>query len=83
LSVLDEAELVENFLSNYSGIVRFEQTSQVENQLIYELEFSGDLIQTSRLLADMVRHDLNIVSFTETQSSLEEVFLRATRGLVS
>ncbi len=83
LSSLDEAESIENFLTNYPGIIRFNQTNQIDPQITYEVEFSGDHLETSQLLAEMVKHDLHIVSFTEIESNLEEVFLRATRGLVS
>lgn len=83
VSVLDETTRIENFLTAYPGIIRYQKTNQIDSVSTYELEFAGDLSATSLLLTDLVRHEFHIVGFTETQSTLEEVFLKATRGLIS
>jgi ABC-2 type transport system ATP-binding protein len=83
ISVIDEPASVEYFFTGFPGIIRYQKTRHVDSILTYELEFAGDLLETSGLLAEMIKHDLHVIGFTETQTSLEEVFLKATRGLVS
>jgi len=46
-------------------------------------EFTGDDAALSAILAEMVKQGLPVLHFSEDQRDLEEVFLRATRGLVT
>jgi ABC-2 type transport system ATP-binding protein len=46
-------------------------------------EFNGEDAALSRLLADLVAAGLPVVGFSADQRDLEEVFLRATKGIVS
>jgi ABC-2 type transport system ATP-binding protein len=46
-------------------------------------EFNGEDAALSRLLADLVEAGLPVVHFSADQRDLEEVFLRATKGIVS
>ncbi|MFZ5909444.1 MAG: ATP-binding cassette domain-containing protein [Chloroflexota bacterium] len=48
-----------------------------------EVEFSGDDQSLQGLLAAMLEQGLPVVRFSEETQNLEEVFLRATRGIVS
>ncbi len=48
-----------------------------------EVEFSGDDEALHKLLAAMLAQGLPVVRFSEETQNLEEVFLRATRGIVS
>ncbi len=48
-----------------------------------EIEFNGDDASLHRLLAAMLEQGLPVVRFSEETQNLEEVFLRATRGVVS
>lgn len=48
-----------------------------------EVEFNGDDEALHRLLAAMLEQGLPVVRFSEETQNLEEVFLRATRGIVS
>jgi len=48
-----------------------------------EIEFNGDDASLHRLLAAMLEQGLPVVRFSEETQNLEEVFLRATRGIVS
>jgi ABC-2 type transport system ATP-binding protein len=48
-----------------------------------EAEFSGDDEALRALLANLVAQGLPIVHFSEDTHNLEEVFMRATRGIVS
>ncbi len=46
-------------------------------------EFTGDDAALSAILVEMVKQGLPVLHFSEDQRDLEEVFLRATRGLVT
>jgi ABC-2 type transport system ATP-binding protein len=46
-------------------------------------EFNGEDTALSRLLAELVEQGLPVLHFSEDQRDLEEVFLRATKGIVS
>jgi ABC-2 type transport system ATP-binding protein len=46
-------------------------------------EYEGSNSELSRLLAGLVSQDIPIISFHEETGDLEEVFLKATRGIVN
>ena len=46
-------------------------------------DFKGDDQALSRLLAEMVRDGVSVVSFSEESGNLEDIFLQATKGIVS
>jgi len=48
-----------------------------------EAEFTGDEKELSNLLAQLLQKNLPVVHFSEDTKNLEEVFLRATQGIVS
>jgi ABC-2 type transport system ATP-binding protein len=48
-----------------------------------EVEFLGDDQETADLLATLVSRGVQLVSFSEISSDLEEVFLRLTKGEVA
>lgn len=48
-----------------------------------EAEFTGDEKALSSLLAQLLQQKLPVVHFSEDTKNLEEVFLRATQGIVS
>ena len=48
-----------------------------------EAEFSGDDEAIADLLAMLLARGVRVLSFTETTSDLEEVFLRLTKGEVA
>jgi len=48
-----------------------------------EVEFLGDDEATALLLATLVARDVQVVSFSEVSSDLEEIFLRLTKGEVA
>ena len=48
-----------------------------------EITFSGDDQALSILLADLVKSEIPILHFSEDSRDLEEVFLQATKGLVT
>jgi ABC-2 type transport system ATP-binding protein len=51
--------------------------------LSLEAEFIGDDEALSQLLGNLIQQGLPIVHFSEETQNLEEVFMRATRGIVS
>ena len=46
-------------------------------------DFTGDDEELSTLMAELVRQGIRIVSFSEVAGDLEDVFLQATKGIVS
>lgn len=48
-----------------------------------EFDFSGDDILLSQLLSDLVRQNIPVIHFSSDSRDMEEVFMRATRGLVT
>jgi ABC-2 type transport system ATP-binding protein len=50
---------------------------------IVEVDFSGDDEAVSGLLRDLVGRGLPVLRFTETVHDLEDVFMHATKGIVS
>jgi len=52
-------------------------------RLSLEADFTGDDAALHGLLANLLRQGLPVVHFSEDTKNLEEVFMRATRGIVS
>jgi ABC-2 type transport system ATP-binding protein len=48
-----------------------------------DVDFTGDDAAVSELLKDLVGRGLPIIRFTETEHDLEDVFMHATKGIVS
>ncbi|HQX16124.1 MAG TPA: ABC transporter ATP-binding protein [Anaerolineales bacterium] len=51
--------------------------------LSFEAEYTGDDTSLRALLSNLVSQGLPVVHFSEETQNLEEVFMRATRGIVS
>jgi ABC-2 type transport system ATP-binding protein len=87
ISFLDQID-IENAraaLSSLPGIsqVRLKDGLGKADWLSLEAEFIGDDEALSQLLGKLVEQRLPIVHFSEETRNLEEVFMRATRGIVS
>jgi len=72
-------------LSALAGIsnVRQSEGSDQNGRFLLEAEFSGDEKDLTDLLAQLLQKGLPVVHFSEETKNLEEVFLRATQGIVS
>lgn len=73
LQVFSEIEAVSNlhFLNSEQFPIKF------------EVNFNGNLNDLGALFRTLVNKNINIVHFSEVESSLEEIYLHATRGIVS
>ena len=50
---------------------------------IVRFDFTGDDMELSHLLRDLIQEGLPIISFSEEMGDLEDVFMHATRGIVN
>jgi ABC-2 type transport system ATP-binding protein len=50
---------------------------------VLDVDFTGDDAAVSRLLQDLVNQGVPVLRFTETVHDLEDVFMQATKGIVS
>ena len=78
----DQALAILSSLSGISNARQQEGVGQAE-RLSLEAEFTGEEKELSGLLAQMLQKGLPVVHFSEDTKNLEEVFLRATQGIVS
>jgi ABC-2 type transport system ATP-binding protein len=83
VSFLENPPQLIDLLSNLPWVDNVYTHSQDQPPYIFELEFRGELSEMSQLLKQLVEAGLPVVHFYESASSLEEVFLRATRGIVN
>ncbi len=79
---LDEAQAALSSLPGVSN-ARPQEGLVRAGWLSFDLEFNGDDESLRGLLADLLARGLPIVHFSEDAHDLEEVFMRATRGIVS
>ena len=47
-----------------------------------QFNFSGNDEELSQLLAKLVSQGVSVVSFTEEQGDLEDVFMQVTKGII-
>jgi ABC-2 type transport system ATP-binding protein len=84
LRVLSDLEAAEVVLSDCPGIGQvYPQEMPDGAGGILEAEFSGDDEAVADLLAVLLAREVRVLSFSETTSDLEEVFLRLTQGEVA
>ena len=76
---------VQAVLEAWPGVsaVRPEEGLGHAERLSLEVDFSGDDQGLHELLANLMKQGLPVVNFSEDRQNLEEVFMRATRGIVS
>jgi len=79
------SENVQAALSSQPGIttVRSQDGLGRADWLSFEVEFNGDDEALHKLLVSLMEQGLPVVHFSEETQNLEEVFMRATRGIVS
>jgi hypothetical protein len=85
LTLLDQVDRAEALLSTLSGVSNIERLDgNTESQRAsLSFEFAGDDAGLSSVLSQLVQSGLPVLQFHEDQHDLEEVFLRATKGIVS
>ena len=54
-----------------------------EAPVVLDVDFSGDDEGVSRLLQDLVGQGVPVLHFSESVHDLEDVFMQATKGIVS
>ena len=72
-------------LSELAGVSNVRQAEGLDQngRFLLEAEFSGDEKDLTDLLSKLLQKGLPVVHFSEETKNLEEVFLRATQGIVS
>lgn len=85
VTVLDRSELAENILRSMPGVADLETKPAPSNEgrLRLEFAFMGDDKQLAQLLEKLVDQEIPVVNFNSETRDMEEVFMRATRGLVT
>jgi ABC-2 type transport system ATP-binding protein len=85
ITLLDRLDEIQTALLDYHGVSEFKVIQGGENggRARVAIEFSGDDEALHRLLSDLVKRDFPILHFSENSRDLEEVFLRATKGIVT
>lgn len=83
ITVLGHLEETQSLLGTIPGVINVDkiQNNGTRNRL--RIEFSGDDAAVSAALAVLVQNNIPVLHFSESRKDLEEVFLRATRGLVT
>ncbi len=85
ITILGKAELAISILTKLPGIVGVESLPAPNDGARQRLEFdfTGDDLALSELLGSLVRQGIPVIHFSSGSRDMEEVFLRATRGLVT
>jgi ABC-2 type transport system ATP-binding protein len=85
ITFLDRAEEARALLDGTPGILGIENLpAQNDNgRLRLEFDFSGDDRALSQLLSKLVVQGIPVIHFSSDSRDMEEVFLRATKGLVT
>lgn len=85
VTVLDRLDDSFSILSGLPGISNIQVSEPQEEEGRYQLrfEFTGEETKLSEVLSSLVTRGIPVVYFSENRRDLEEVFLRATKGLVT
>ncbi|MBN2146795.1 MAG: ABC transporter ATP-binding protein [Anaerolineales bacterium] len=86
ISVLGSAKEALAFLNDASGVLSVDELpsgNQEERISRLEIAYTGEDAALSTLLAGLVQRGVPILNFSVDSRDLEEVFMRATKGLVT
>jgi len=78
IKTLSEVEAVQNILKKHPGVGQIYPING-----LLEIEYAGDDVATADLLKVLITAGIRVISFTETSSDLEDIFLRLTKGEVA
>jgi len=83
ITVLGHVEETQSLLETIPGVIKVDRSQNNGGRSRLRIEFSGDDAAVSSALAVLIRNGIPVLHFNESRRDLEEVFLRATRGLVT
>jgi ABC-2 type transport system ATP-binding protein len=84
ITILAQPEEASSTLKAVPGVLSVtELHSNGETRSRFEIEFNGDDQALSEILASLVSKGIPVLHFNEDSRDLEEVFMRATKGLVT
>lgn len=79
IETLDQVKPLEKLLSNIGSV----RSIDVSSDRSIKIEFDGTELEQHQLLKSMIDNGFPILSFTEDQADLEDVFLNLTTGAVN
>lgn len=79
IETLDQVKPLEKLLSNIGSV----RSIDVSSDRSIKIEFDGTELEQHQLLKSMIDNGFPIISFTEDQADLEDVFLNLTTGAVN
>lgn len=85
ITVLERAEEIAEHLRRMENItqIRYLQPKNNGNRSLLEIEFNGDDLMLSAILSGLIEAGFPVIHFSEDSRDLEEVFMRATKGVVT
>lgn len=84
ITILSKLDAAKQVLSATKGVEEVQEVpSEEENRRALRVMMVGEDEAVSALLARLVKADVPVINFEEEARDLEEIFMRATRGIVS
>jgi len=90
VTLLGKVEEAQQVLAGHAGVLAVKRQEmsaasdgQPEPPAVLDVDFSGDDQEVSQLLQDLMSHGSPVLHFTESVHDLEDVFMQATKGIVS
>ncbi len=84
VTLLARADEASQALDGFNGVLAVRaQEATAGAPVVLDVDFSGDDAAVSQLLGELVGRGLPVLRFTESVHDLEDVFMQATKGIVS
>jgi ABC-2 type transport system ATP-binding protein len=83
LTILNHPEKAKDLLEDHALVDLVNILPGNNGKTRYEISFSGGDQDLSQLLETLIQNGIPVLHFTEDSRDLEEVFMRATKGLVT
>lgn len=83
VTLLGKVEETKDVLLNMENVDEFEEQPPENGRHRLRISLTGGDDAVSKLLSALVERGLPVVNFTEEERDLEEIFMRATKGIVS
>jgi ABC-2 type transport system ATP-binding protein len=83
ITLLGQAEEAKNIVSKLAGVLNVKEVDAVNGRPRIEVQYEGSDEGISAIVQALTSAGISVVNFAEEESSLEKVFMKATKGIIT
>lgn len=83
ITLIDQVDEAKAAIAALPGVMTIKDLDPVNNRPRIQVDYEGEDEGISSILQALTKKDISVVNFAEEESSLEKVFMKATRGIIT